>query len=209
MTTINDLRNLLRLDLGDTTLATYRWDDAELDRHLQRAAAEYSLALPRQLSAAVDTVAGSRELDITALTGRVRVEAVEYPAGQEPRALRRFAGRGDTLVIEDGPVPDGSPAVVHYGAAHLLDETGTTIPDAHRETVLAGAAAYSAIEWAVRAVNRVNTGTDAEGGYFRWGSARLAYFQSALKTLRYGRKVRVGHAYNPEGMGTSFAPYLP
>jgi hypothetical protein len=205
---LTQLRSLLRLDLGDATPADQRWEDDTLNRHLRRATAEYSLAVPWQLTLSVDTVPGSREIDITSISSRVGISAVEYPAGQEPRAFRRFADRADTLFIEDGPVPDGGTALIHYGVAHLLDDAGTTVPEKHHEILLAGASAYSAIEWAVHAVNRVNTGADVAGGYFRWGSARLAYFQSALKTLRCGRKVRVGYAYNPEGLVSSFAPYL-
>jgi hypothetical protein len=194
---LTQLRSLLRLDLGDATPADQRWEDDTLNRHLRRATAEYSLAVPWQLTLSVDTVPGSREIDITSISSRVGISAVEYPAGQEPRAFRRFADR-----------PDGGTALIHYGVAHLLDDAGTTVPEKHHEILLAGASAYSAIEWAVHAVNRVNTGADVAGGYFRWGSARLAYFQSALKTLRCGRKVRVGYAYNPEGLVSSFAPYL-
>lgn len=192
------LRTLIRTDLGDTNAAAYRWEDDILDRHLLRAAAEYSLAAPRQLSITLDTVAGSREVDITAIEDRVNIESVEYPVAQQPRALRRFNTWGQRLTVEDGMMPDGQPLSICYGAPHLLDESGTTIPAVHHEIVVAGAAAYAAIEWAALAVNRVNTGEDVTGGYFRWGSARLAAFQSELKRLHWKNGVRVGKLFNAE-----------
>jgi hypothetical protein len=196
--TLTELRTLVRIDLADTNAAAYRWDDAALDRHLKRAGAEYSLAAPRQLTMTLNTVAGSRELDITTLTGRVNIESVEYPVGLEPRSFRRFSTWAERLTVEDGPVPDGTPIRINYGVLHLLDDTGTTIPAAHHEVVATGAAAYAAIEWAAHAVNRVNSGDDAAGGYFRWGSARLAAFQSALRQLGQGRRLKTGKLF-PSG----------
>ncbi|MGI2336356.1 MAG: hypothetical protein ACRKGH_06935 [Dehalogenimonas sp.] len=192
------LRSLVRTDLGDTSAAAYRWEDDTLDRHLLRAAAEYSLTAPQQLSITLDTIAGSRVVDITSIEDRVNIESVEYPVALEPRALRRFNTWGQRLTVEDGAVPDGQPLSICYGAPHLLDETGTTIPAVHHEIVVAGAAAYAAIEWAAFAVNRVNSGEDAAGGYFRWGSARLATFQSELKRLHWNNGVRIGKLFNAE-----------
>jgi len=150
---ITEMRTLLRRDLRDTDPAGYRWADEELDRHLLRAARELSGYLPLAQTAELTTSAGSREVDIASLTDRVCIEAVEYPAGLSPASLPGFQVRGDTLLLMDGEVPDGSICRVYWGKLHALDTSGSTIPSRLSDLVIAGAAGYAAAAQGAGAIN--------------------------------------------------------
>ena len=84
---LTEMRTRVRRDLRDTDPAHERWSDDELDRHIERAVRELSLAAPVEVVATLTTAAGSRDLDVSTLTGRVSIDAVEYPAGQYPPAF--------------------------------------------------------------------------------------------------------------------------
>src|SRR5438132_4745831 len=117
MSTIADIRTRLRKDLHDEDSANYRWTDGELDRHIQRTAREFSLAVPLEAKTTLTTTAGSRELSIAALTDLVAIEAVEYPAGEYPPSYVRFSVWLSTLTL----LTDRMPAAGRK-RERLLDE---------------------------------------------------------------------------------------
>ena len=198
------MRARLRADLRDEDTANERWSDDTLDRHIARAVQELSLAAPREATAALHAGGTTRDLSIAALADRVSIEAVEYPTGQYPPAYPPFAVWGDTLTLEVSSIPAASAeVVVRYGAVHLLDASGTTLPDRLCDLVATGAAAYAAIEWASYATNRINLGgDDTWRHYHTWGQERLAAFSKALAKHGRERRLRARRLYLPAG-GTS------
>jgi hypothetical protein len=181
---------LVRADLHDEDSGNYRWTDDELTRHIGRAVKELSEKLPLPARATIATTAGSRELDISGLSNRIMVEALEYPVGLSPASYQRFSIWGDTLTIVSGDDPDGSNCYVYYGTLHTLDADGSTLPAKYEDLVATGACGYAAIEAAAGAINRVNVGGTMTSGEFRlWGSERLGIFQERIKRL--GRRHRV------------------
>ena len=90
---LTEMRTRVRRDLRDTDPTDERWSDDELDRHIERAVRELSLAAPVEVVATLTTSAGSRDLDVSALADRVSIDAVEYPAGQYPPTPRRSPRR--------------------------------------------------------------------------------------------------------------------
>jgi hypothetical protein len=187
---LSEMIGLVRKDLHDEDSGNYQWSDAELTRHIDRAVRELSERVPLLARATLPTTSGSRELDISGLSDRVMIEAVEYPVDASPPSYQRFSVWGDTLTIISGSEPNGSNCHVYYGALHTLDADGSTIPTKYEELVAAGACGYAAIEWAVYAINKVNVGGTVTPREFRlWGSERLADFQERLKRL--GRRHRV------------------
>ena len=97
------MRTRLRRDLRDTDPANERWPDGALDRHIERALRELSLAAPLETTATLGTVAGSRDLSVAALTDRVSIDDVEYPAGLYPPSRPPFSLRGEcALKSKDG-----------------------------------------------------------------------------------------------------------
>src|SRR3972149_7731044 len=96
---LSDMRGRLRKDLHDEDAANYRWTDGELDRHIQHAVREFSLALPLEGKTALTTTAGSRDLSISGLTDLVAIEAVEHPVGQYPPNYVKFSAWLPTLTL--------------------------------------------------------------------------------------------------------------
>ena len=194
-----EMRGRIRTDLHDEDAANFRWTDAELDRHIDRAVREFSLALPLEATASLTTAAGSRDLSIASLNDLVAIEAVEYPVGEYPLSFVRYSVWLNTLtMLIEGTPSAGEDVSVYYTTLQTLDVSSSTIP-ARFEDVIAGAAGgYAAVEWSSFATNRVNVGgQDVWRDYLTWGQQRLAEFQKAL--ARHGRRntVRIRRLYRP------------
>jgi len=196
---LSEMRTRVRRDLHDEDAGSYRWTDSELDRHIERAVRELSLAAPLQAKATLTTAAESRDLSLATLTDLVAVEATEYPVGKYPPSYVPFSLWAGTLTLLVDEVPlSAQPVNVYYGRMHTLDASTATIPP-HLEEVLAdGAAAYAAIEWASFATNRINVGgDDVWRHYLTWGQERLAAFAAALAQHGHRNAVRVRRLYTP------------
>lgn len=192
MTTIAELQTRMRRDLHDEGAA--RWTDTVLQRHLERAIREYSLAAPREVKTVLATAAGSRDLSIAGLTDMVSVAAVEWPVGQYPAEYVRFSIWQSTLSLLTDQLGDGSDVAVYWLALHAVD--GSTLPPRDEEVIARGAAGYAALEWANFAINRVNiAGADTAAQYLAWGQAAVRSFEERLAVLR--RRVVVSRLYAP------------
>jgi hypothetical protein len=190
------MRSIVRRDLKDEDAQNYRWSDDELDRHIARAVKEFSEAMPLPAKATLPTTADSRVIDISPLTDRVMVAAVEYPLGLFPPSYQRFALWGHALTLFGDEVPDGSDCNVYYGVLHNLDAEGTTIPTKHEDLIATGAEGYAAVEWASYAINRVSVGgTTTPKEFLAWGNQRLERFRSELKRLGRRNQVRIRQLY--------------
>ncbi|GBD10987.1 hypothetical protein HRbin23_00637 [bacterium HR23] len=199
------LRALLRQDLKDTDPGAYRWSDADLDRHLQHAVRDLSLAIPRETQAELTTTPGTRSVSLAGLPDLVRVEAVEYPVGQWPPSYVLFSLWGSTLTLLVDPPPQGAePVRIYYGRLHTLDATTSTIPPHLEELVVMGASAYAALEWASFATNRSNLGGPETWRHFlTWGKERLALFHRSLDRLAANNRLRPRRLYAPAEVSPS------
>lgn len=196
---LTEMRTRVRRDLRDTDETDERWSDDELDRHIERAVRELSLAAPVEAVETLTTTAGSRDLDVSGLADRVSIEAVEYPAGQYPPPFVAFSAWGDTLTLVVDRAPRaGERAAVSYSKLHTLTDEASTLPAALEEIVATGAGGYAALEWASFATNRVNAGgTDTWRHYHVWAQDRLAAFARALAKHGRERRVRSRQLYRP------------
>jgi hypothetical protein len=195
---LTDMRAIVRRDLHDEDSENYRWTDDELNRHIAHAVRDLSEHIPYEQKATKATTSGSRELDISAVTDRVMVEAVEYPVDKFPKRYQPFSLWGDTLTLLGDEVPDGADAYIYYGKLHTLDAGSSTIPARLEDLVAAGAGGYAAVEWAVYAVNRVNVGgTGTPGELLGWGNRKLRYFRQELVRLGRRNRVRASSLYKP------------
>lgn len=199
MADLNTLRTRLRQELHDEDSANYRWTNAELDRHLERAKREFSTVSPREQKTSLATTAGSRDLSISGLSDLVEVSAVEYPAGQYPPSYVRFSTWQTTLTMLIDSAPPGSQSVnVYWGTVHQLDGSGSSLPIAAEDVVVQGAGGYAALEWANFAINRINvSGGDAGRDYDAWGRAQLELFRRALRRFGKEARVRTSQLYSP------------
>jgi len=193
---VTDMIALVRRDLRDEDAANYQWSDDELTRHINRALKELSERVPLPAKATLATTADSREIDISSLTDRIMVQAVEYPVDEFPNKYQRFSIWGDTLVIISGDEPDGSDAYIYYGKLHTLDADSSTIPPKYEDLVTTGACGYAAVSWAAYSINRVNVGgvmTPRE--FLTWGKDRLNIFNGGLKRLGRRQRIRMQQLY--------------
>jgi hypothetical protein len=193
---LSTMRTIVRRDLKDEDEENYRWSDDELDQHIAHAVKEFSEAMPLPTKATLPTTPDSRVIDISPLTERVMVEAVEYPLGQFPPSYRKFALWGHALTLFTDEVPDGSNCNVYYGILHTLDAEGSTIATKYEELIATGAEGYAAVEWASYAINRVSVGgTTTPKEFLAWGNERLKQFRKELKRLGRRNRVRIRHLY--------------
>ncbi len=195
---LTDMRTIVRRDLHDEDASNYRWTNDELDRHIAHAVKDFSEAIPDEQKATKATTSGSREIDISTITNRIMVEAVEYPVDRFPKRYQRFALWADTITLLGAEVPDGSNADIYYGKLHTLDSETSTIPARHEDLIAGGACGYAAVEWAVYAINRVNVGgipTSSE--LLDWGQEKLTHFRRELRRLGRRNRVRLGSLYKP------------
>jgi len=195
---LTEMRAIVRRDLHDEDAANYRWTNDELDRHIGHAVKEFSEAIPYEQKATIATTSGSREIDISTITDRIMVEAVEYPVDKFPKRYQRFTLWADMLTLLGDEVPDGSNAYIYYGKLHTLDADTSTIPAQHEDLIAAGAGGYAAVEWAAYAINRVNVGGTITPREFQsWGGERLNFFRRELKRLGRRNRVRISSLYKP------------
>ena len=195
---LTDMRAIVRRDLHDGDSDNYRWTDDELNQHIAHAVKEFSEYIPYEQKATKATTTGSRELDISTVTDRIMVEALEYPVDRFPKRYQPFALWGDTLTLVGDEVPDGSDAYIYYGKLHTLDVSSSTVPAKVEDLIATGACGYAAVEWAVYAINRVNVGgTVTSKELLAWGNQKLKYFRDELRRLERRNRVRVRSLYEP------------
>ncbi len=195
---LSDMRTIVRRDLHDEDSANYRWTADELDRHIGHAVKDFSAVVSYEQKATKATPSGSRVVDISTVTGRVMVEAVEYPVDKFPRRYQRFSLWGDALTILGEEVPDSSNTYIYYGKLHTLDASTSTIPAKFEDLITVGASGYAAVEWAAYAINRINIGgASTPADFIDWGNRKLADFRSELRRLGRRNRVRVRTLYRP------------
>lgn len=195
---LTDMRAIVRRNLGDEDAANYCWTNDEIDRHIASAVKGYSEKIPLEEQTTIATTAGSRDIDITAISDRVMIEAVEYPAGNFPRRYQRFALWANIITLLGEEIPDGSNVVLYYGKLHTLDAITSTINSRDEELIAAGACGYAALQAAVSTIFHVNVGGNKTTvDLLKWGVERLNYFSTELKRLGRKNRVRVSALYRP------------
>ena len=195
---LSEMRATVRRDLKDEDSENYRWSNDELDRHIAHAVKELSEVIPLEQKTTKATTASSREIDISSLSDRIMVQAVEYPVSKFPKIYQRFSLWADTITLLGDKVPDGSNAYIYYGKLHTLDAGSSTIPSHLEDLIAIGACGYAAVEWAAFAINRVNVGgTITPKEFLDWGQEKLSYFRNELKRLGRRNRVRLNQLYKP------------
>jgi len=193
---------MLRVDLGEPTAD--RWTDDDLDRHIEHAVRDINRVAPREMVATDLTIPdpAGRELDISTLTDRIAVVAVQYPVDGQPRRLRHFEVWGDTLTLLTDTMPlAGAPVYVYYTAAHTVEEDDSTLPTHLEDIVVVGAAGYAALEYAAYAMNRVTVGDGRTPEQFlALGRDCLMQFRQDLTALKRERlrAIRTGELWTED-----------
>jgi len=185
---LTEMTARVREDLQDTDSENYRWTDAEVDGAIDRVVAEYSLHAPIEQQDDIATTDGDTELDISSLTGLLKVESVEFPIAQIPKYYQRIVYWAGYLDMEDEG--DGNDARVRWFKKHTLDAASTTIPTEHEEIIVLGATGYLAMSASAYTVDRASiAGRHATINFKAWGKERLDRYDRKLKAIARSSKV--------------------
>ena len=191
--TLTEIRARVRQDLKDTDSANYIWTDAEVDAAIERVVREFSFAYPKQELSELDTVNGSKNIDISSLTNLMRAISVEFPIDQEPPYLQHFDIWGGNIIMNDKG--DGTKARIKWGKLHTLGDT-STIPIQFDEFIVMGSTAYLAISASAYNINRATIGgKETPLNYSKWGQSRLDHYNRELKRISLNNSVIVRELY--------------
>jgi len=180
---IATMRARVREDLQDEDEANYRWTNDQVDGAIERVVREFSIVCPIEQQDDIATVESSRDIDISSLTGLIRVESVEFPIGQKPTYYQKFRIWQDTLQMDDEG--DGGLARVRWYKEHTLDAESSTIPTQLEEIIVLGATGYLATSASVYTVDKATiAGKWATINFLKWGQARLDRYEKKLKALK-------------------------
>lgn len=94
--TLTTATSNVRTDLDDLNSASYRWQDATIQREIDRALDRYSLVAPLLQLSQIPTIAGSKLYATPA--GAWFVDRVEYPLGKWPKSFQPFKERSSPLL---------------------------------------------------------------------------------------------------------------
>ena len=185
---LTEMRDRVREDLQDTDSQNYRWTDDEVDGTIQRVVTEYSLHAPIEQQDDISTTDGDTELDISSLTGLLKIESVEYPIDQSPKYYQRTEYWAGHLYMRDEG--DGEDARVRWLKKHSLDASSTTIPTEHEEIIVLGATGYLAMSASAYTVDRASiAGRHATINYKAWGKERLDRYDRKLEAVARANRI--------------------
>jgi hypothetical protein len=194
---LTEMRARVREDLQDTDSENYRWTDDEVDGAIDRAVMEYSLYAATEQQDDIATTDGDPELDISSLTGLLKVESVEFPIGQSPKYYQRTEYWAGHLYMDDEG--DGNDARVRWLKKHTLTAESTTIPTEHEEIIVLGATGYLAMSASAYTVDRASiAGRHATISYKAWGIERLKRYDQKLQQIARANKVISKQLYTEE-----------
>jgi len=177
------MRARVRQDLQDEDAQNYRWTDDQVDGAIQRVVREFSIVYPIQQQDDIATVESSREIDISSLSGLIRVESVEFPIGENPTYYQKFRLWQDTIEMTNEG--DGSDARVRWYKEHTLNGSSSTIPAQFEELIVLGATGYLASSASVYTVDKATiAGKWATINFLKWGEQRLDRYDKKLKALK-------------------------
>jgi len=192
-----EMRARVREDLQDADSQNYRWTDAEVEGAIERVVLEYSLHAPIQQQDDIATTDGDTDLDISTLTGIVKIQSVEFPIGQSPKYYQRTEYWAGHLYMQDEG--DGEDARVRWLKKHTLAVGSTTIPAEHEEIIVLGATGYLAMSASAYTVDRAFiAGRYGTTSYRAWGKERLDRYDKKLKAISHTSKVIQHELYTDE-----------
>jgi len=192
-----EMRARVREDLQDADSQNYRWTDAEVEGAIKRVVLEYSLHAPIQQQDDIATTDGDTDLDLSTLTGIVKIQSVEFPIGQSPKYYQRTEYWAGHLYMQDEG--DGEDARVRWLKKHTLAVGSTTIPAEHEEIIVLGATGYLAMSASAYTVDRAFiAGRYGTTSYRAWGKERLDRYDKKLKAISHTSKVIQHELYTDE-----------
>jgi hypothetical protein len=186
---LRDRVESLLQDSGNT-----RWSTDDTDEAIRRALEVYSQHSPYHTIGTIALSAAGREIDLSSLTGLMRVEKVwwDYDSSSPgyPPNWRQFeVWPGSLLYIDDRSEPaNGDTVRVWYTKMHTIkgldSATSTTVPQEDIPHLVAGAAQFAAEARAVELSESLNADRDVVKRLMDWA-------EEQGKAFRYGIRVKL------------------
>jgi hypothetical protein len=190
--TLTTLRDRVELVLQDTGNAI--WATGDLDEAITQTLEAYSRARPASAIGTITLSADGREIDISSLTGLLRVEKVWCPydstSPSYPPDWRSFSvWPGNILFIDDSDEPlNGEKVRIWYTKEHTLDgldgETATTIPVDDEAFFVQGCAAFAARFRAIEIAEQANVDDKVFDRLTAWAREAMETFRDGLERRR-------------------------
>jgi hypothetical protein len=194
---LTEMIAMVREDLQDTDSQNYRWTDDEIDGAIDRVVMEYSIHAPIEQQDDIATTGGDTELEISSLTGLLKIESVEFPIGKFPKYMQRTEYWAGHLYMQDEG--DGTDARVRWLKKHTLTAGSTTIPAEHEKIIVLGATGYLAMSASAATVDRAFiAGRYGTTSYRAWGKERLDRYDQKLKAISRSSRVITRDLYTDE-----------
>ena len=199
---LNTLRDNLRDDLKDLDSGDYAWTDAELDRHITRAANEYALSWPLE---AVFETAGAPPVSTSTVTRFRDCYRAEFPIDQLPPKYVPFhVNSSNEITVVGSNVPAATETARYFVTSdYLLTDSTSDIPDEHQNIIAGGAFGFAARALA-RVSERQFTIRRTVGGNLEDAATQsLKEFRDNLKLLRDQRQARLEFSDAIQSPGTT------
>jgi len=194
---LTEMRARVREDLQDTDSQNYRWTNDEVDGAIDRVVMEYSVHAPIEQQSDIATTDGDTELDISTLTGLVKIESVEFPLGESPKHLQHIEYWAGHLYMQDEG--DGTDARVRWMKKHALTAESTTIPAHHEEIIVLGATGYLAMSASANTVDRAFiAGRYGTQSYKAWRIERLKRYDFKLQEISHMNRIVRRNLYSED-----------
>lgn len=187
--TLDTLRDRVEVVLQDTGNAT--WSEDDLEEAVRQALEQYSRHKPQHAISTITLSANGREIDISSLTGLLRVEHVwwDYDSSSpgHPPEYRHFeTWPGSIVYINDPSEPQSGDKVrVWYTKEQTIKDldsaTATTFPVDDESFIINGAAAFAARFRAVEQAEQANVDDKVFARLMEWGDKAMSEFSEGLR----------------------------
>jgi hypothetical protein len=198
--TLAGLRRRVRARLQD--LSASRWANEDLDEAIRTALEQYSKYKPQEALTSLELSSAGREIDISSITGLVRVEKVwwDYDSADPsyPPNYRQFeVWPGDVLYIDDREEPaSGETVRLWYTKKHTINgldgETATSLPADDAGTIVTGACHFAAHARTVELTENLTAHGDVlrELRQYADEQGRNFRYQAQMELRAYVRRAR-------------------
>jgi len=186
------LRGRIRRGLADTGADIWATDD--VDEAIRQAIDEYSRTRPLHSITTLTVSAGTRELDVSAISNLLGVDRVWYPytavSPEHPPPWRNSEYWRDAGLLyfpDEGELSAGDVVRIFYSTLQTLSgldgATATTIPVEDELLLIKGAAGFAATGRSVDLMEQVTHDRLMPQQVRAWGLSKLQEFRAGLNTL--------------------------
>ena len=189
--TLATLRDRIETRLQDS--GNVRWAEADIDEAIEQALEQWSRHDPQEAITTITLSADGREIDISGVTGLLRVEKVWTPydssAPTYPPNWTQFdVWPGSILYINEPTEPaNGDKVRLWYTKMHTIEDlnsaTATTLPAEDIGYFINGCAGFAAEQRAMELSEELNIDRDVVKRIFDWSKEQH-------KNFRYGMRRR-------------------